>query len=548
MRFYLTAIFIASLLWSCQKPSSPPKPTTPFLWENATVYFLLTDRFQNGDSSNDLAYSRQSDGGPLRSFMGGDIRGIIQKIDEGYFDKLGVNAIWFNPVFEQVHGKVDEGTGITYGYHGYWARDWTNIDENFGEMADLEELVQKAHSHGIRVLLDVVINHTGPVTDEDSQWPDTWVRTSPKCNYVDAETTISCTLVENLPDVKTESDEAVDLPQFLLDKWAAEGRLEKELEELNAFFDQNQLPRAPRFYIMKWLTDYVRKFGIDGYRVDTAKHTEASVWSELYKLASAAFDGWKSEHPDEVLDELPFFMVGEVYNYSLYTGLDYQYSDTEKINFFDNGFKSLINFSLKSDAAEKSAEEIFSYYASQLQGPLKEKTVLNYLASHDDGSSFDSDRESAIYAGSLLLLCPGQAQIYYGDETARLLISEGTVGDARLRTPMNWADTISGYSSEVLSHYRKLGQFRKNHPSIGAGIHQQIQEMPYTFSRTWSNSQLNDQVVVSLDYHGEVLNLGANWDGKILKDYYSGLSAEVKDGEFQLHTLNQSVLLLEETY
>jgi alpha-amylase len=68
----------------------------------------------------------------LRGFEGGDLRGITDKINEGYFSDLGINAIWFTPIVEQVHGFVDEGTGKTYGYHGYWAKDWTAIDPNFG--------------------------------------------------------------------------------------------------------------------------------------------------------------------------------------------------------------------------------------------------------------------------------------------------------------------------------------------------------------------------------------------------------------------------------
>ena len=88
---------------------------TPFVWEGATVYFLLTDRFYNGDTSNDLNFNRTKKTGKLRGFEGGDIKGIIKKIDEGYFDKLGINAIWFTPIVEQSHDGVDEGTGMSYG-------------------------------------------------------------------------------------------------------------------------------------------------------------------------------------------------------------------------------------------------------------------------------------------------------------------------------------------------------------------------------------------------------------------------------------------------
>src|SRR5210317_390739 len=120
----------------------------PFMWENANVYFLLTDRFQNGDTTNDYSYGRKRDGAVNRSYHGGDIRGIIQKLEEGYFENLGITAIWTTPVFENIHGSTDEGTGKTYGYHGYWVKDFTTIDKNLGTMNDYKELVEKAHARG----------------------------------------------------------------------------------------------------------------------------------------------------------------------------------------------------------------------------------------------------------------------------------------------------------------------------------------------------------------------------------------------------------------
>ena len=100
----------------------------PFLWESANLYFLLTDRFNNGDSSNDLNFERSLPTATLRGFKGGDIKGITAKIKEGYFNDLGINAIWFTPVTEQIHGGTDEGTGFTYGFHGYWTIDSFGCD------------------------------------------------------------------------------------------------------------------------------------------------------------------------------------------------------------------------------------------------------------------------------------------------------------------------------------------------------------------------------------------------------------------------------------
>ncbi|MBT8236471.1 MAG: alpha-amylase, partial [Bacteroidia bacterium] len=375
---------------------------TPFLWEAANVYFLLTDRFNNGNPENDVNLDRTNPTAVLRGFMGGDLQGITQKINEGYFTDLGVNAIWFTPVVEQVHGDVDEGTGNTYAYHGYWTKDWTALDPNFGIKEDLEALVKAAHGKNIRVLLDAVVNHTGPVTEKDPVWPEEWVRTTPTCEFTTYENTTACTLVENLPDIYTESDEPVELPDALLAKWKEEGRLSNELDELQVFFDRTGYPRAPRFYIIKWLTDYVKDLGIDGFRVDTVKHADEHTWAELYKEASLAFDSWKQKHPNETLDDTQFYMVGEVYNYAISGGRNFDFGD-KKVDYFDHGFQSLINFDLKTDA-EKNYETIFRKYNTLLNTKLKGKGVMNYLTSHDDGSPFDPKRENTYQAANVLLL------------------------------------------------------------------------------------------------------------------------------------------------
>jgi alpha-amylase len=515
-------------------------------WNSATIYFLLTDRFQNGDPSNDLALGRARDGAVLRSFQGGDLAGLLRKLEEGYFDALGVDAIWITPFVEQIHGSVDEGTGRTYGYHGYWTRDWTAVDPALGTEDDLRALVDAAHRRGIRVLMDAVINHTGPVTPQDPQWPDDWVRTGPRCVYRDYTTTVDCTLVDNLPDILTDRDDPVELPQPLLDKWEREGRLERELVELDAFFERTGYPRAPRYYVVKWLTDWVRELGFDGYRVDTAKHFEEAVSAELKREAKRAFSDWKAAHPDRVLDDLPFYMMGEVYNYELSHGRDFDFGDVT-VDFFDYGYDGLINFGFKREAAG-SLDDLYTRYSGALRkGELRGAAILNYVSSHDDGSPYDPDREEPFGAGTRLLLAPGGAQIYYGDELARPLRVEGAEGDANLRSPMNWQDLERGGSTaEILEHWQKLGQFRRAHPAVGAGEHRRLQAEPYIFSRTLETDELIDRVLVAMDQvegSKTIPVFGTFPDGTELLDAYSGATGTVTNGEISLVTESGLVLL-----
>ncbi len=550
MKNALSSVLFVIVLGSCQMDTKVKttdtifskdtveitKSNPNFQWEAATVYFLLTDRFKNGNPENDINFERDQTSGKLRGFMGGDIQGITQKINDGYFTKLGVNAIWFTPVIEQVHGATDEGTGNTYAYHGYWAKDWTALDANFGTDKDLETLVKTAHENGIRVVMDVVLNHTGPVTEKDPVWPEEWVRTSPTCEFTSYDNTTSCTLVKNLPDFLTESDTPVKLPDALLAKWKNEGRLSEELDELDLFFDRTGYPRSPRFYIIKWLTDYIHQYGVDGFRVDTVKHVNENAWAELYKEASAAFELWKRKNPNKILDTNPFYMVGEVYNYGISGGREFDFGD-KKVDYFANGFKSLINFELKTDA-EKDYESIFTKYSKLLGSTLKDKSVLNYLTSHDDGQPYDQERNNPMRAANVLLLTPGASQIYYGDETARDLTIEGTEGDATLRSFMNWEELESmPRKKEILEHWRKVGSFRNDHPAIGAGIHNRLAKSPYAFSRYLSKDDYTDKVVIGLDLPKGKKSIwvkGFFGNGTTLYDTYSETEVVVTNGKVLL--------------
>ena len=160
--------------------------------------------------------------------------------------------------------------------------------------------------------MDAVINHTGPVTPVDPQWPDDWVRTGPRVRLPELRHHGGLHAGRQPAGHPHGRDDPVELPGLLIEKWEREGRLDRELAELDAFFERTGYPRAPRYYVIKWLTDWVRDFGFDGYRVDTAKHFEEWVSAELKREAERAFADWRAAHPDKVLDDLPFYMVGEV--------------------------------------------------------------------------------------------------------------------------------------------------------------------------------------------------------------------------------------------
>ena len=331
----------------------------------------------------------------------------------------------------------------------------------------------------------------------------------------------------------------------MVEKWKSEGRFEQEIAELDAFFERTGYPRAPRFYIMKWLTDYIIEFGIDGYRVDTAKHTEEYVWQEFKTECDYAFKEWKKTNPDKVLDDNSFYLVGEVYNYNVSNGKYFDFGD-KKVNYFDNSFHSLINFELKADA-RGNYEQMFAKYSKILHNDLKGYGTLNYLSSHDDGGPFDPSRQKPYETATKLLLSPGTSQVYYGDESARSLVIEGTSGDATLRSFMNWDDIKNNpKTQEVLKHWQKLGQFRANHPAIGAGTHQMITQNPYVFYRSFYKNDFEDLVVVGLDMSKGTKTLDVSKifkDGEIIYDAYSNQDITVNNGKAILNSEYDIVLL-----
>ena len=226
---------------------------------------------------------------------------------------------------------------------------------------------------------------------------------------------------------------------------------------------------------------------------------------------------------------MPFYMVGEVYGWEPGKGRAYDFGD-RTVDYFAHGYDALINFGLKRDAAG-SLDSVFTGYARVLhEGPLHGAAILNYVSSHDDGAPYDVDRKDPLGAGTRLLLAPGGAQIYYGDELARPLRVPGAEGDANLRSMMRWSEVGQDSVAAVLEHWRKLGRFRRTHPAVGAGVHRTLQASPYIFSRRLETSTGVDRVLVAMDQgvgRKRVPVFGVFPEGTEVVDGYSGVRATV---------------------
>ena len=215
-----------------------------------------------------------------------------------------------------------------------------------------------------------------------------------------------------------------------------------------------------------------------------------------------------------------------------------------EIDFFKDAFKSMINFHLKANADKMDYETLFKTYNDLLQGDLKEYSVLSYITSHDDSSPYDSKREKPMKAANWLFLTPGASQVYYGDELARSLEIDGTNGDATLRSFMNWDEQDE--QKEVLEHWQKLGRFKNDHPSMGAGAHKMISNQPYLFQRSIDVNGYKDEVIIGLDLTSgkKELDVSAVFQNDIkVRDAYSGQKVSVSDGKVIIDSPYNIVLL-----
>ena len=533
--------------------------------DNPIVYFVMTDRFFDGDPTNNGSYGRTREAKPqddIGTFHGGDLAGLTAKINEGWFRELGVNGIWITAPYEQIHGWVVGGNKEFkhYAYHGYYALDYTVLDKNMGTEDDLRALVKAAHAQGIRVIFDVVMNHpgygdirtlseyVGPTTEKkvgvlwkgyeaatlrdyhsyidynDPAWlgwwgPD-WVRSGLR-GYTEGGSDDYTKQLAYLPDFKTEQTKPVGIPPFFKNK--PDTRVK-------------EIPGATvREYLVTWLTQWVRDFGIDGFRADTVKHVEPESWVALKRAALAALADWKAKNRQLKIDDAPFWMTGEYWGQGI-----------ERTALYDAGFDNLINFKFQDEAESALAadrgfktdrlDKLYADYAKALGRPAT-YNVLSYLSSHD---TVLFDRKRLIDAGSELLLAPGGVQIYYGDESARPP-GPFTSGDKQqaTRSDMNWASL----DANVLDHWRKLGQFRASHVALARGAHAKLADAPYTFSRVAGD----DKVVVALGAGAgaRIKVAGVFADGTSVRDAYTGATAKVADGAVVVTPHERGVVLLE---
>lgn len=388
------------------------KDTTDKSWDEARVYFIVTDRFNDGDSTNNGTLETGYAPEKAESYHGGDLKGITEKLS--YLQELGINTIWITPIVDNVDWIVNEDLTQT-GYHGYWAQDFTKLDEHLGTTEDLDELLDEAHKHGIKVMVDIVVNHSGYAREDGTGLEnfDGMLRTGDEVgtDFLHGGSN------SDLPDFKTEVQEVRDKLIAWQTAWASHTTAAGN--------------------------------SIDYFRVDTVKHVEHETWSEL-KTALAEVN--------------PYFkMIGEFYGASYNNTGDYL-GNGEMDAELDFDFKSiagnLVNGNI--DSAEESLETRNSALTSSV-------TMGQFLSSHDeDGFVYSQgyDLAKGKLAASLQMTAKGIPVIYYGEEIGLSGPNAFGVKDNN-RYDMIF-DDLTEEQQSMLTHYKKLLAAREMYSEVFA--------------------------------------------------------------------------------
>lgn len=538
-----------------------------FEWGNATVYFVITDRFCNGDSTNDVNYGRIVDYGSEQlnaaTFHGGDFKGMLQKAKEGYFTNLGVDVVWMTDVYEQIHGWMTGSGAINdfphYGYHGYYPLDYTQIDKNYGTVEEFRELVNTLHSQGIRVMLGANLNdpgyptlldavqygfaETGLTEQEAVQhirewsfdnffanrhkwngWYDYgWVR-MPDENW-DENNPLEATLF-GMPDFKDESNEPVKIPDFFKRKWKQEGKANDAWVNPSARNLRKDRKWYPMQYVIAWIASWVEEFGIDGFRCDIVENVNLYRWKELNDACNAALEKWRAAHPEDVASTWTdkFYMTGDFDCASI----DY------KPQYAAAGFASMVNFYFPKQGDLDGIVYTWQAYADSVAAHA-DWHPFSYL---NNSYHRDANMENMIDCATTLLLAPGVAQIFYGDESGRKLSDArfNVDSDQAFRSDMDWNEV----DNNLLKHFQRIGKIRRENTVIGIGRQRTID------THTCVRYNEKDKLVIRVEpIEGQEISLGGEFvEGEKVIELYTGQTSIVNNGTVSFPRYENSIAII----
>ncbi len=399
-----------------RKKGESPDLSSPDLsspdWRSQIVYFVLTDRFSDGDSTNN-SFGKSEFAYDESHYNGGDLFGVTQKLD--YISGLGATAVWITPPVANQWWNGDQKTGYG-GYHGYWARNFMAVDEHQGTLETYQNLAREIHNRGMLLMQDIVLNHVGRFFQYKQWSPQDPLSGWRPVVSVPAAKPEQAPFDLNNPNNKTDFAAAIYhfTPEINFSKHPSEQELHNfSLAGLNDLNTENPLVgKVLRESYRYWL----KEVGVDAFRIDTAKYVPASFLEEfLYKDSPSDLGINKYA---ETLGKNYFYTVAEVW--------DRSYKEVAKYTASSANHKlptAGIDFPMQSAFTEMLVEGKPTHIFSQLMQERHSGVVdnpqllLTFLDSHDMPRWLENGSLQSLQQGLLLLLTlPGVPCVYYGTE------------------------------------------------------------------------------------------------------------------------------------
>lgn len=418
----------------------------PDSWYFSVLYNILVDRFHDGDATNNqpiIDYELH----PYFNFMGGDIDGVIQKLNESYFKNLNVSCIWLSPLQKQPDKSytefVEPGRKVS-GYHGYWPIAPREIDDRFGTRDEFSQLVKNAHQNEIKILLDFVSNHT----HEDHPY---FLNNRAWYGNID------------LPDGRKN-----------IRLWGEETRLTTWFDTFLPSFDYLNNPQAIDQVTedaVWWLTTY----DLDGFRQDAVKHVPHGFWKTL------------TSKMNDLESEKAFYQIGETFgsdqlirSYVNPGELDAQFNFAIYFNAREQFSREQANFSQLSDVLRNN---LIAFNPLHLMGNITSShDQVRFMAFADGQLSFNDhgtersfnnppkDVDHLTSYGKLQnfhafnMALPGIPVIYYGEE-----IGMTGAGDPDNRRMMRFDGQLNQSEKENMAVISDLNRLRKQYTALAIG-------------------------------------------------------------------------------
>ncbi|GAB2930539.1 pullulanase-type alpha-1,6-glucosidase [Streptomyces heilongjiangensis] len=529
----LTAAFVQPLAAGAATPPPPPsdaklaaEPARHDLTREQ-FYFVLPDRFANGDRANDkggLTGTRLATGyDPTDKgfYQGGDLKGITQRLD--YIKGLGTTAIWLAPIFKN---QPVQGTGenASAGYHGYWITDFTKVDPHFGTNKDLQTLISKAHAKGMKVFFDVITNHTADVVDYQEKSYDYLSKGAfpyltkdgkpfDDADYADGAKAFPKVDRDSFPrtPVVPAAKKNLKVPAWLNDPtmyhnrgdstWAGESATYGDFVGLDDLWTERpEVVEGMEKIYEKW----VRDFKIDGFRIDTVKHVNTEFWTQW----ATALDAYAAKKGRD-----DFFMFGEVYSADtsvtspyvtqgrLDSTLDFPFQDAAR-SYASQGGSAKKLAAVFGDDYKYTTDKANAYEQVTFLGNHDMGRIGTFLKQDnpkaDDAELLAKDR----LANELMFLSRGNPVVYYGDEQgftgaggdkdARQTLFASKVADYldddQLGTDRTHAKDAYDTKAPLYRQISALAGLRKANPALADGVqterHADDGAGVYAFSRT----------------------------------------------------------------